>query len=272
MTAAPSALRPLRPWHLALWFVAATASTMCGIGGGLFAVPILHFLLGMPLKQATATSLVAVFAMTLAGTTAELFSPGNAIDWPVVGLLTVGGMLGALLGQWAALRIDPRTLVWVFAVALCAGGVRVLSSSAGVDPDPAAGGVSLDAARGLWMVVAGFGGGFVAPLLGVGGGLVVVPALYLGLPSMGYLAARACSTAMSVATASQLTWMNLRAGRVHRPSVLPFALVAMLAAWLGIALVHQPAWSQAARILMGVLMLVVAAKFAWRAWRERPAG
>ncbi len=259
--------RPLRAWHLALWFVAATASTMCGIGGGLFAVPILHFLLGLPLKLATPTSLVAVFAMTLAGTLAELFSPGNAIQWPVVGLLCLGGMVGAAIGQRVSTRINPRTLSWIFAIALCGGGVRVLMSSQGSGLEAASAIVTLDVASALWIIAAGFAGGFVAPLLGVGGGLIVVPALFLGVSGMSYLAARACSTAMSVANSAQLTWLNLRGDRVHRPSVLPFAVVAVLGAVLGIALVHQPAWSHAARLLMGVMMLAISAKFAWRGWR-----
>ncbi len=269
MSAEKFSARPLRAWHLALWFVAATASTMCGIGGGLFAVPILHFLLGLPLKVSTATSLVAVFVMTLAGTIAELLAPGNAIHWAVVGLLCVGGMVGAAVGQRVATRIDPRTLTWIFALALFVGGIRILLSSQGSGAEAVGASLALNFASVLWIIAAGFAGGFVAPLLGVGGGLIVVPALYLGVSGMSYLAARACSTAMSVANSAQLTWMNLRGDRVHRASVLPFAVVAVFGAALGIALVHQPAWSHAARILMGVLMLVVAAKFAWRGWRAK---
>ena len=42
MSKAQGPERPLRVWHMLLWLIAAIASTMCGIGGGLFAVPILH--------------------------------------------------------------------------------------------------------------------------------------------------------------------------------------------------------------------------------------
>jgi uncharacterized membrane protein YfcA len=127
--------------------------------------------------------------------------------------------------------------------------------------------VSLDFARLALIVGAGFAGGFVAPLLGIGGGLIVVPALYLGVPGLGYLGARACSTAMSAATAAQLTWSNVRMGKVERSAVVPFSAVAVIAAGVGIALVHQPGWSHAARILMGVLMLAICVKYAWRAAR-----
>ncbi|HTF89476.1 MAG TPA: sulfite exporter TauE/SafE family protein [Planctomycetota bacterium] len=256
------AARALRPWHLALWFVAAAMSTMCGIGGGLFAVPILHFLLGLPLRLSTTTSLVAVFAMTLTGTIAELFQPMPAIDWRIVGLLCLGGFVGANIGQRVSKRLDPRVMTWVFAICLFAAGVRVLTSAPGRADFAGISELPLDAVHVFGVLSIGFAGGFVAPLLGVGGGLIVVPALYLGLPGMTYLGARACSTAMSDVNSAQLTWMNLRDGAVHRPSLAPFAIVAALGAIAGIFLVHRPGWPEAARILLGVVLIAVSIKFA----------
>lgn len=255
-----------RAWHLCLWFVAATASTMCGIGGGLFAVPILHFLLGLQLQLATATSLVAVFAMTLVGTLAELAQPDSGVHWLTFAWLCVGGLAGANVGQWVAKRIDTRALTWVFAVAMLAAGVRVLTGSSAAH----AGSIvplSIDGVHAAGIVAIGFAGGFVAPLLGVGGGLIVVPALFLGVPGMSYLGARACSTAMSAVNSAQLTLLNLRENRVHRASILPFALVAAVGAVAGIVLVHRPGWPEAARTLLGVMLVAVGAKFAWRGLR-----
>jgi len=212
-----------------------------------------------------------VFAMTLTGSVVELFQPQSAIRWPVVICLSVGGMLGALLGQRVARRVDADFLTWVFALALCTAGVRVLTTSA--EPAIAAASASSDweLARSLAIAAIGFAGGFVAPLLGVGGGLIVVPALFLGVPSMTYLAARACSTAMSAVNSAQLTWLNLRENRVQRALVAPFAGVAALGAAIGILLVHRPGWAEAARLLMGGLLLAIGAKFAWIGWRTARA-
>jgi len=266
MSAEPFAARPLRAWHLGLWLVAAGLSTMCGIGGGLFAVPILHFLLGLPLQVATATSLVSVFAMTLVGTLAELAQPDSALHWPTLAWLCLGGLAGANAGQWVAKRIDTRALTWVFAVAMLAAGVRLLTGSSAAHADTLVP-LSLDGVHAAGIVAIGFAGGFVAPLLGVGGGLIVVPALFLGVPGMSYLGARACSTAMSVVNSAQLTLLNLREKRVHRASILPFALVAAVGAVAGILLVHRPGWPEAARILLGLVQIFAGAKFAWRGLR-----
>ena len=266
MSTADAQARPLRAWHLLVWLVAAIASTMCGIGGGLFAVPILHFLLKLPLKLATATSLVSVFAMTLAGTLAELAQPQSALNWPVIACLSAGGLFGAWIGQFVARRLGVRALSWIFAIALSAAGIRILVGGAATAGFPSVA-PSLDMPHAFGVAALGVAAGFVSPLLGVGGGLIMVPGLVLGLPGLGYLGARACSTAMSVVSSAQLTWMNLRDGRVHRAVLLPFCSVSVLGAVLGIALVHRPGWAEVARRLMGALLVIFGAKFAWRALR-----
>ena len=258
--------RPLRAWHMLLWLIAAIASTMCGIGGGLFAVPILHFLLGLPLKTATATSLVSVFAMTLAGTLAELMHPQPALNWPVVACLCLGGLVGARVGQFAAQRIAVRTLTWILAIVLSAAGIRLLLSGEPVSPVRISLS-SLDPVHALIVIALGFIGGFVAPILGVGGGLFVVPGLVL--QGLGYLSARACSTAMAAVNSAQLTWMNLRAGSVQRSVLLPFSAVAVLGAVIGISLVHRPGWAASARLMLGALLLFSGAKFGWSALRQQ---
>jgi hypothetical protein len=47
----------------------------CGIGGGLFAVPLLHFVRKLELRAAVATALVLVLATSTAATAAEALSP-----------------------------------------------------------------------------------------------------------------------------------------------------------------------------------------------------
>jgi uncharacterized membrane protein YfcA len=257
----------LRTWHVLLWTVAAFASTMCGIGGGLYAVPILHFLVGLPLKLAVSTSLVAVFALTLTGTFVELLQPSAALDWTVVILLSIGGFFGARVGHAFARRASVRTLQWIFAIGLTLAGVRILTLPSSHSALAIATDHHLTYVQDAWIAVIGFAGGFVAPLLGVGGGLVVVPALFLSAPGIQYLEARACSTAMSVVNAAQLTWMNVSAGTVHRSSALWFSAAAVIGASLGVVAVHLPGWADGARYLLGVTLLVIACRFALDLWR-----
>lgn len=264
------ALARVTPLALAVWFAAAFVGTICGIGGGIFAVPLLHYGLRLPIKVAVGTSLVLVLAMTSVATIGEALHDRSALDWVVVGLLLLGSIPGAHFGYAFGKRTDGRTLKKLFVVVLVIAALRTATLDADTVVRHNDGTTALDVLRCAWVVAIGFGGGFVAPLLGVGGGILVIPALFLSLPSMGYLDARACSMAMSVVNAAQSTWLHQRDGTLDRRTAVPFTLVAIAAAVLGTLTVHLEGWAEIARICMTALLIVVAARFARDVWSRRP--
>jgi uncharacterized protein len=96
-------------WTLTLVGVAAgLLSGLLGIGGGLVIVPTLAGMLGMPLKRALGTSLVAVVVLVIPGTIVHA-ALGN-IDWAVALFLVLGSVPGARLGATIALEARERTL------------------------------------------------------------------------------------------------------------------------------------------------------------------
>ena len=100
---------PIPAWTLTLVGVAAgLLSGLLGIGGGLVIVPALAGMLGMPLKRALGTSLVAVVVLVIPGTFVHA-ALGN-IDWAVALFLVIGSVPGARLGATAALGTKERTL------------------------------------------------------------------------------------------------------------------------------------------------------------------
>ncbi|MCC7012675.1 MAG: sulfite exporter TauE/SafE family protein [Planctomycetes bacterium] len=255
-------------WSLAAWLAAAFLSTLSGIGGGTFAVPILHYLVRLPFQMAIGTSLVVVFSMTLVATIVEFLQADSALDWTVVGLLVAGGLPGAQLGYWIGKRIDTRTLKALFVLLLVAAAIRI-SSLHGGGEERAAAGVALSATKVLWILLIGVGGGILAPLLGIGGGLLVIPALFLTLSDMSYLEARACSLAMSVVNSVQAAYLHLRDGTAHVPTALPFTGIALIGAVLGVWAVHRPGWGEVARVVLVVVLVLMAARLTWDVWRAR---
>ncbi len=259
---------------LASWFLAATVGTLCGIGGGIFATPILHYICRKPLDRAISASLVLVLVMTAIATSAEAVRSDGALDWKIVGLLLAGSVPGAHLGYALGLRASVRVLKSGFAILLCAAAARTATMSAASALD-GPGATDLDWAESAVTVLIGFGGGILAPLLGVGGGILVIPALFLCLPDMGYLEARAASMAMSVVNAGQSVALHLRDGRVDLRSTGPMAGIAVLGALAGAWLIHLPGWGEVARLALTAVLLFVAGRFAWdvygsvRAARER---
>jgi uncharacterized protein len=94
-----------------------------GVGGGIVLVPLL-LLLGFGQRQASATSLAAIFVASIAGAATYAFHgevrPGAAA---LVGLPAVAGVL---LGTDLQQRITVQRLAYLFALVLAMVGIRLL--------------------------------------------------------------------------------------------------------------------------------------------------
>jgi uncharacterized membrane protein YfcA len=256
--------RPPERSHLALaplGLLIAVWSSMCGIGGGLFAVPLLHYLRGFPLKEAVATALGLVAATTGAATLTELLHERGALRLDLVAALVLGGWVGAPQGFRLARRIPRRWLALAFGLLLPGVGLRLLLESA--PPVEAREALALGPAELLYCVATGTLAGALTPLLGVGGGLVAVPALHLGLGGLGYLGARAASLAMGFVAALRSLVLYRSSGLLHPRPALALALGALLGAVLGGRLVHHEAFTGAARGMMGLTLCALGLRFLW---------
>ncbi len=261
--------RPLSPPALtALWAPLAFLSALCGIGGGLFAVPLLHYLGATPIKRAVATSTVVVFVLSVTGTIAEALQAQPAFIWPAIAALAVGGWAGAHAGFWASKRVDSHVIKRVFVVVLAFSAYRVFAVTPHAELLGAADVHALGALEVAVVTLIGFAGGFIAPILGVGGGLLVVPALYLSFPAITILEARACSVAMTILTSGQSAWLHARAGSVDRAPLRWLAPATVLGSIAGVVAVHQPGWAEVARLGLGFVLLFVAARFGWDEWAQ----
>ncbi len=102
-------VRPIPAWALVLVGVGAgLMSGLLGIGGGLVMVPALAGLLGMPLKRALGTSLVAVVVLVIPGTVVH--AALGHLDWATALFLVIGSLPGARIGAKIAIGTKERTL------------------------------------------------------------------------------------------------------------------------------------------------------------------
>lgn len=236
----------------------AAWSSMCGIGGGLFAVPLLHYVCRLPMKEAVGTSLGLVLATSASATLTEALLPDSRLHWGIVGLLIAGAFVGTKLGFLASQRIPARPLKAMFALLLLIVAARLVFASG--EADRTVGVPELDLARGLGIVAVGFAAGFVAPLLGIGG-VIAVPGMYVGVHGFGYLAARACALAMATFNGGRSLMMHHAAGGVSVSRAAWMASGAVVGAFVGVRLVHVPGVVHVARHMMAFTLLVVAARF-----------
>lgn len=110
--------------------VAGSLSGLLGVGGGIVMVPLFRRWLGLPMKNAVATSLICVGAFAIPGTITHSIEGG--IDWRFAVWLTVGVVVGAPFGSKMALKMSDKKLQRVFglflaAVAVVYGGGELLA-------------------------------------------------------------------------------------------------------------------------------------------------
>ena len=130
--------------YLAAGLAAGFTSALLGIGGGVIMTPILILLFNLEARTATATSLVYIVPIALAGALLA-WSHGDAPRWRLLLMAVPMGLAGAYLGRWTSNHISGAHVKLVFAllmivvsVQLGLDGLRSLKSPPRQQPAPAA--------------------------------------------------------------------------------------------------------------------------------------
>jgi len=245
-------------------FLSGTAAgalgALLGLGGGIFLVPVLTLLFGLPVRVAVGTSLVCVIA-TSAGV-AALSTEGTGADVPLALRLEIATAAGAVLGGVVGVLIPARVLSVVFAAVVFGSAGYTLSKARGPGEDEAM--YRRDYRPQRWTLgyaVASLAG-MVSGLLGVGGGFIKVPTMYaiMGVP-LGV--ATATSNFMVGITAAASVFVYLGRGDVRPLVTVATAAGVFLGAALGTLLQARlrVAWLRWGLV---VLMLAIGVQMLWK--------
>ena len=154
---------------------------LLGSGGSAIMVPILVYLVGHEAKVSIAESMAIVGAVSAAGTLPYLSK--KLIDWNSVLLFGIPAMAGTFIGAWlGGLSTDAIQLI-VFGLVLILSAVLMIKKAFGKSSDTASAENTdrppLDLKRGLLILVEGIVVGALTGFVGVGGGFLIVPALFI---------------------------------------------------------------------------------------------
>ena len=202
---------------------AGLLSGLFGVGGGVVLVPGLVIFGRMEQRRAHGTSLAAIVPIALAAVVG--YALDDAVDWPAAGLLTAGAIAGTVAGTRYLRRIPQRALRIIFAVFMLVSAALLPFEASATKP---AG--ELDVLSGVILVAVGLVAGGLAGLLGVGGGIIMVPALILVLAEPQAIA-KGTSLAVIVPTALAGTISNLRAGLADLRIAAVVGIAGILAAF-----------------------------------------
>jgi uncharacterized membrane protein YfcA len=240
-------------------FGAGMLGALLGLGGGVFVVPALILVFGIPHLSAVGTSNVAVVATSTAGASTYVRSRLTNIRLALV--LLVSTTLAALISSLVASYLPTQVLSVLFAAVLVYTSFSMLRGKRAAPPafDPADKGdgtaarLDLDAAfydRAIDRVEtyrprrvgAGAGisavAGVIAGLLGVGGGIVQMPVMNL-LMQIPIKAATGTSNFMVGVTATSAAFVRYANGDIDPRIAVPVALFVFLGARAGAWLVPR---------------------------------
>jgi len=148
--------------------------SMFGQGGGSLYTPIL-FLLGYTALISVSTSLV--LNLITAASAAFVYYRKKLIDLKTAALFIPGICLGSLLGGIVGNFIDTTLLMWLFIVFLFGAGARMIYTIREKKVENEDCPIGFSRAMYATIIVFSFGVGILSGLLGVGGGIVIVPFL-----------------------------------------------------------------------------------------------
>ena len=253
-------------------FGAGLAGGLFGVGGGMVMVPVLTSYFGLSQHQAHGTSLAAVAATAIAGVV--VYALAGHVAWVPAALMAVSSAYAAKRGARLAAGVSRQRLTLAFAVFMLAVGVRILlrapGGSAGQDAG-VTGWLEAGHATGLWRVLASLGVGALVGLLagfmGVGGGIIAVPALTL-LFGMDQQTAQGTSLALVIVTAPFGAIEHARHGNVARPLLPELMAGAFLGAPLASLAAQRLPQATLARGF-AIFLLASAMRMGWEVLHHR---
>ena len=228
--------------------VVGVLSGLLGIGGGIALVPILLFVFAMAQKRAQATSLAAITLTAVAGAVTYAVGEGFALV-PALAI-TAGGLVGAMLGAELAHRIPERVLMVGFCVVMLVVAVRMAVAPV---MDSAGEMVPLDPLTIAGYVGAGLLMGTFSALVGVGGGIIIVPLLIL---VFGFTAHEAQGTSLAVMVPISLmgAWRHARRGYTDWRAGLVLGVGGVVGGLLGAVVALNTAGPWLQRLFAGLLV------------------
>jgi uncharacterized membrane protein YfcA len=232
---------------LTLGLVAGFASAFLGIGGGVVLVPSLALFFDYDIKKAIGTSLATIVPAALVGVTINYFIKSDNIQFVAALFIILGSIAGAKFGAAIAAKISGRLLTLLFAVLLLFVGLK----QTGVVNIPTEQITNIEIYPLL--IILGLAAGVSSALFGIGGGVVVVPALSL---FFGFSMHQAIATSLTVIvpTAFAGAVFHSKFNNINTGAIKYLIPASLIGAVLG-AIISNRLSSDALQFIFGILLI-----------------
>jgi uncharacterized membrane protein YfcA len=243
--------------------ILAIPFSMVGQGGGSTYVPVL-LAAGMEFHTASTTSLFMIMLASLAATI--VFGQKKTVDWKLLFSIVPLAILGSFAGGYIAQLVSALVLKIIFAVVLIMAAFFMLRpTTEGQSPsfvpqwmcwDRSCGEYRYRISMGLLIPATGVAG-FVAGMIGVGGGLFVLPLLVLIFGCPTRIAIGVSSTYVGIAALPGFIGHLVGSSAFSIWVALPLAAAAFIGASLG-PMLSLKTGIRKLRIVLAIVLIALA--------------
>jgi uncharacterized membrane protein YfcA len=236
-------------------FVLAFVFSMLGLGGAMLYIPVFHWF-GFDFKSVAIPTGLLLNGIT-ALSAAIYYLRAKMVDIKGSVPLVVTSFVGAPVGAYFTRFFPAQTLILLFALAMVFAGGRMLATSGRAEKEQ----MMPHQWRALLMGIGGFFIGFIAGLLGVGGGFLFVPMMLI----IGYKTKEAAATSSFVVIFSSFSGFagHVADGRFHWPLMVVTAIVVIIGSQIGAKMMKEKMKASWIRRMFAVVLLGVAVKLVW---------
>jgi uncharacterized protein len=220
-----------------LGFFAGVLGALTGIGGGVLLTPVLALYFGVPIRQAVGTSLVAVITTSAASSSIHL--QRHTTDIRLGMTLELATAFGAAVTAYLVGYFNRNALEGLFAAFLLYSSITILAkrgkvqlqdeSSPALEPGVIP---PYEPQRYPLGLAASLVAGALSGLLGIGGGPIKVPVMYIFM-NVPLMVATATSNFMIGVTAAASAMVYYRRGDILVEYAAPLAVGVFLGSLLG---------------------------------------
>ncbi|MGP0017206.1 MAG: sulfite exporter TauE/SafE family protein [Candidatus Sulfotelmatobacter sp.] len=251
-----------------LGFCAGLLGALTGIGGGVLITPILALHFGIPIRQAIGTSLVAVITTSTASSSVHL--QRHTTDIRLGMTLELATALGAAVMAYLVGYFNRNALEGLFAAFLLYSSITILAKRGRVKPHEDQGCSAVDGTAVDKTVIdetvippyepkryplglaASLVAGALSGLLGIGGGPIKVPVMYIFM-NVPLMVATATSNFMIGVTAAASAIVYYRRGDILAQYAAPLAVGVFVGSLLGARLAPRVRTKVVTYLLVGVM-------------------
>jgi len=229
--------------------------SMLGLGGSMLYIPVFHWF-NFDFKSVAIPTGLFLNGIT-ALSAAIYFYREKMVDVKGSLPMVVTSFIGAPIGAWFTHIVSTDALIVLFSIGMVVSGSKMILSSGNPEPKE----LMPFKRRVAITSIAALGIGFLAGLLGTGGGFLFVPILI----AIGYPTKKAAATSAFVVVFSSFSGFagHVAEGHFNIPLLVYSSIAVIVASQIGARVMKDKMKAKWIKQIFGVLLVAVAVKLSW---------